>query len=56
LATAQEYKERAQQCLQLAHAQTEQSAKTLLIEMAWAWARLAEQAEKNENKGKAPPG
>jgi hypothetical protein len=42
-----EYKRRAVECLKLAEQVADQSSKAKLTDMAAAWLRLAEQAEKN---------
>ena len=43
------YKAHAAECLRLAEQVTDQVGKTKLIDMAAAWLRLAELAEKNSN-------
>ena len=41
------YRRRAAQCLSVAAKVTDPESRRVLIEMAGAWVRLAEQAEKN---------
>jgi hypothetical protein len=43
VAKFQDHQRRAAECLRLAHEATDKTNKTLLIEMAQTWARLAEQ-------------
>jgi hypothetical protein len=45
--TQEEYRRHAALCLELANETTEERDKSALIDMAQAWMRLAEQAEKN---------
>jgi len=45
---AKEYLARARHCLDIASAM-DQSRRLILLEMAQAWTRLAEQAERNRN-------
>jgi hypothetical protein len=44
---AQEYRQRAQHCIEIASALTDPEHKLDVLHMAMAWLRLAEQAEKN---------
>jgi hypothetical protein len=44
---AETYREYAARCLELAYTTTDERGKFALIDMARAWMRLAEQAEKN---------
>jgi hypothetical protein len=60
--TQEEYRRHAALCLKLANETTEARGKSALIDMAQAWIRLAEQAEKNsaldivyETPTKKPP-
>jgi hypothetical protein len=60
--TQEEYRRHAALCLKLANEVTDQRGRSALIDMASAWIRLAEQAEKNstldivyETPPKKPP-
>jgi hypothetical protein len=44
---AEEYRQRAQHCIEIASGLTDQEQKLDILDMAMAWLRLAEQAEKN---------
>jgi len=41
------YRQHAVECLRLAHATTEPATRAVLTDMATAWIKLGEQAEKN---------
>jgi len=41
------YRQNALECLRLAHATTEPATRAVLTDMATAWVKLGEQAEKN---------
>jgi hypothetical protein len=47
LDAAEEYRRRAEHCVKLARALARAEDKLILLEMAQAWLRLAEQATKN---------
>jgi hypothetical protein len=49
--TAEEYQQRAADCLRVAQQMTNPANKALLLEMAQAWARLAEQAQTHGKQG-----
>jgi hypothetical protein len=58
----EDYRRHAALCLKLANEATDERSKSVLIDMASAWMRLAEQAEKNsaldivyETPTKKPP-
>jgi hypothetical protein len=42
-----EYRQHALECLRLAHATNEPATRAVLTDMATAWIKLGEQAEKN---------
>jgi len=45
--SAEEYRHRAAKCLEIADHSNDESVRLRLIDMAHAWLRLSEQAEKN---------
>jgi hypothetical protein len=50
--TYEEYQQKAAECLEPAHAATDPTNKALLLEMAQAWIRFAEQLKTKGNKPK----
>jgi hypothetical protein len=52
VATDKEYQERAAECLRLAQSMSDPANKALLLEMAQAWVRLAEQAQREDRNKK----
>jgi hypothetical protein len=44
---SEDYRQYALECLRLANDMNESSTKAVLVDMAQAWIRLAEQAQKN---------
>jgi hypothetical protein len=53
--TAQDYQQRAAECVRLASNSTHPTNKALLLEMALTWVKLAEQAETKESEARLPP-
>jgi hypothetical protein len=48
--TFQDYQQKAAECLEQAHAATDPTNKAILLEMAQAWIRLAEQEKGKTNR------
>jgi hypothetical protein len=49
--TAEEYQQRAADCLRVAQQMTNPANKALLLEMAQAWVRLVEPAQIHDKRG-----
>jgi hypothetical protein len=52
---AEEYRRRAQECLELARSISLETARQTLIDMAQSWLRLAQEQEASEPLGEAEP-
>jgi hypothetical protein len=55
MAYAETYRRYAAECLRMSHQRSDPDAKTVLVQMATMWIKLAEIAEKNGSTDEPPP-